>query len=735
MGWFEEQIEQRKKYSEEAFEEAFYKLSDSITGKNVSKAMEVDAIKTRDAITAVLKYYGIKKIKEVPAEITDVNEQLDYLIRPEGMMTRVVKLTEGWYKDAYTAMLGTLKADGSLIALIPGKLGGFTFYDPTTGKRRRVNRKSAALIEEEAISFYRQFPLKKLRIVDLGIFALKNLKPSDFIFFGILSLIGTGLGLLIVDINKVLMSDVLETGKLGVLIACSIFLISTQLSQMIFGVANALFSQRFNKKMDLAIESATMMRVLSLPPDFFKKYSSGDLSSRIGYIGSLCNLITSAIFDTGFQAIFSLAYITQIGKFAPLLVAPSIVVIVISFVFSIASSLLTMKISKQKMELGTKERGLSYAIITGVKKIKLAGVEKLVFSKWANLHAESARLEYNPPFFIKYNVVISSAIGLIGTIVMYYFALSSGVSVADYYAFNSAYGMLSGAFMAIAEIALSFARIKPIMEMAKPLLDAEPEVSEGKQILTRVSGNIAVENLSFRYDEKMPNVIDGLSFTIKPGQYVAIVGKTGCGKSTLMRLLLGFEKPDKGTIYYDSKDIADLELHSLRRKIGVVMQNGSLFAGDIYSNIVISAPELNLDEAWEAAEQAGIAEDIRKMPMGMHTLISEGAGAISGGQKQRIMIARAIAPKPKILMLDEATSALDNITQKIVSDSLDKLNCTRIVIAHRLSTIKQCDRIIVLDKGHIIEDGTYDELIAQNGYFAELVERQQVGSTKAPSPQ
>ena len=207
----------------------------------------------------------------------------------------------------------------------------------------------------------------------------------------------------------------------------------------------------------------------------------------------------------------------------------------------------------------------------------------------------------------------------------------------------------------------------------------------------------------------------------------AVVGKTGCGKSTLVRLLLGFEKPLKGGIYYDGKDISNIDLRSLRRKIGVVMQNGSLFSGDIYSNIVISAPELTMDEAWEAAEQAGIADDIRKMPMGMHTLISEGAGGISGGQKQRIMIARAIAPKPKILMFDEATSALDNITQRIVSDSLDRLKCTRIVIAHRLSTIKQCDRIIVLDRGHIIEDGTYEELINNNGYFAELVERQQVG--------
>ena len=265
------------------------------------------------------------------------------------------------------------------------------------------------------------------------------------------------------------------------------------------------------------------------------------------------------------------------------------------------------------------------------------------------------------------------------------------------------------------------------MEMAKPILEAEPEVSIGKQVITNVSGGIELDNISFRYTESMPNVIDGLSLKIKPGQYIAIVGKTGCGKSTLMRLLLGFETPDKGSIYYDGKDMNSIDLRSLRRKIGVVMQNGSLFAGDIYSNIVISAPELTLDDAWEAAEQAGIAEDIRKMPMGMNTLIAEGAGGISGGQKQRIMIARAIAPKPKIIMLDEATSALDNITQKIVSNSLDKLNCTRIVIAHRLSTIKQCDRIIVLDKGKIIEDGTYDELIKKNGYFKELVERQQIG--------
>jgi ABC-type bacteriocin/lantibiotic exporter with double-glycine peptidase domain len=224
-------------------------------------------------------------------------------------------------------------------------------------------------------------------------------------------------------------------------------------------------------------------------------------------------------------------------------------------------------------------------------------------------------------------------------------------------------------------------------------------------------------------------IIDNLSLKIGRGQYIAIVGKTGCGKSTLFRLLLGFESPLRGAVYYDGVDIAKIDLRSLRRQIGVVMQNGKLFQGDIYSNIVISAPHPTMKDAWEAAETAGVADAIRDMPMGMHTVISEGAGCISGGQKQRLMIARAIAPKPKILFFDEATSALDNVTQKQVSDALAALKSTRIVIAHRLSTIRQCDRFIVLDGGRVIEDGTYDELIRKNGFFTELARRQQIDQT------
>ena len=275
-------------------------------------------------------------------------------------------------------------------------------------------------------------------------------------------------------------------------------------------------------------------------------------------------------------------------------------------------------------------------------------------------------------------------------------------------------------------MALSAASIKPIIELIKPLLSAQPETSEGRETVTRLSGSIEMSHVTFGYDPDSKPLFEDFNLVIPARQYVAIVGKSGCGKSTLVRLLLGFEKPEKGAIYYDRRALDELDPRSLRKHIGVVIQNGQLFQGDIFSNITISAPQLTLEDAWAAAEKAGIAEDIREMPMGMHTILSEGQGGISGGQKQRLMIARAIAPKPTILILDEATSALDNKTQKQVADALDRLKCTRIVIAHRLSTIRSCDRILVMDKGAIVEEGTYEELIERGGYFAELVARQRL---------
>ncbi len=529
-------------------------------------------------------------------------------------------------------------------------------------------------------------------------------------------------------LNKLLFGRVLESQSVRLLAGIAVFSVCVSVSTLLINAVKNMITARIETKLNIWVEAATMMRVMSLPADFFKTYSAGELSSRTSQVGALCRMLVSTVLSAGLTSVFSLIYISQIFAYAPTLVVPALIIILVTVVFSVVSSLVQMKLSTQQMELSGKESGMTYSLITGIQKIRLAGAEKRAFARWGNLYARSASLEYGPPLFIELNSVISLAISLTGTLVMYSLSVKSGISVADYYAFDTAYGMVSGAFMSLAGIALTAAQIKPVLTMVKPFFDAVPEVSDGKQVLTRLSGGIELNNVSFGYSDSMPPVIDNLSLKIRPGQYVAIVGKTGCGKSTLMRLLLGFEHPKKGAIYYDGRDLEKIELRSLRRRIGVVMQNGKLFQGDIYSNIVISAPWLSRQDAWDAAELAGIADDIRSMPMGMDTMISEGSGGISGGQRQRLMIARAIAPKPKILMFDEATSALDNLTQKKISQSLDSLKCTRIVIAHRLSTIRQCDRIIVLDQGKIIEDGRYQELIEKNGFFAELVARQRLDS-------
>ena len=725
MGWFDEQIRLRKKNDDSVFEEAFVGMADAVLGSKMSSAFTSDEAKAQGAIEEILKFYKVKQ-REVPDSVKGLNDRLEYLLRPHGIMRRNINLEKGWYKDSIGAVLGTRKDDGSIVAFIPKGLSGYVYFDAPTGKWVKLSKKAEALFEDEGICFYKPFPLTKLTVRTLMRYILNTLSTADFVLVILATLAVSLIGLLSPKLNNLLMGTIVESESMRLLFGITIFMVCVTISSLLIRAVKTLIMTRINTKMDLSVQAATMMRVLSLPADFFKQYSAGELSSRAQYIQSLCSMLISTVLNTGLTSIFSLIYVSQIFEYAPALVVPSLLIIFTTILFSLITTFYQMKYSKKQMEIAAEESGMSYALITGVQKIKLSGAEKRAYARWSKLYAKQVELTYNPPMFLRANGAFSSIISLTGALVMYFMSVQSGVSVADYYAFNTAYGMVSGAFMSLAGIATTIAQFKPILEMAKPIMDAVPEVSEGKLVIDRLSGGIELNNVSFRYNENMPLVVDNLSLKIRPGQYVAIVGATGCGKSTLMRIMLGFEKPGKGAVYYDGKDLSGIDLKSLRRKIGVVMQNGKLFQGDIFSNITISAPQLSMDEAWEAAEMAGIAEDIRRMPMGMHTIISEGSGGVSGGQRQRLMIARAIAPKPKILMFDEATSALDNLTQKIVSDSLGKLKCTRIVIAHRLSTIRQCDRIIYLEKGQIVEDGTYDDLIAKNGKFAELVERQRL---------
>jgi len=731
LGWFEDQIHQRKSNDDQMFRDSLQEAAEMVMGEKQS-LHEDNRILTANALQRVLRYYHMK-YTEPPSQKKELEDQLDYVVHPQGMMYRKVLLEKGWHRDAVGAMLGFLAQDGTPVALIPHGFLGYRCYDPAKEDWFLVNSRSEARLKDEAYCFYRPFPQKEIRLPDLVKYILISLKLSDFLLVLAVTLLSVLVGFLVPRLTKLLYGPVLDSGVASVLVAMGIFMLCVRISMLIINTGSELVSGCVQTRLQVNIESAAMMRVLSLPPDFFRNYSSGELSSRMNSINSLCSAIVSAVLSSGLTSIVSLLYITQIFNYTPTLVVPSLVIIILTVGLSLITMLMEIRRQKSIMETDAKTLGLAFALVNGIQKIRLSGAEKRSFSRWAKFYNRSAQLQYNPPLILKVNSVLSEGIKLIGTIVLYAIAISSQVSVEDYMAFNASYSMVMGAFTSLAGVVLVFARIKPVLDMASPILKTVPESKGNGTVVTSLRGSIELDNVTFSYEGNGKKVIDNLSLKIRAGEYVAIVGPSGCGKSTLMRILLGFESPQKGSVFYDGKNLDQLDLRSLRRQIGTVMQNGGLFNDSIYANIAISAPTLTLDEAWKAAETACIADDIREMPMGMHTMISEGQGGISGGQKQRLMIARAIAPKPSILIFDEATSALDNIAQKKVTQALDDLHCTRLVIAHRLSTIRSCSRILYLGDGKILEEGTYEELMEKKGLFADMVARQQISLPEAAS--
>ena len=720
MDLFESQVEARRRFDDERLEQALHRLSDAVTGARTAEGAS-RLVQAGSALDHVLAYYGVEG-GETPRGVKSMDELIQQRLRSTGIMCRPVRLSGAWYRDAMGAMLG-FADDGLPVALIPLARGGYQFIDGMGPVR--VNERSAKRLADEAWCFYRPLPQRELGVRDILLFMARSLDRGDIIALICAAAASTALGMVAPLVNRIVFGPVVEAGTASIIAPLAVLLVGVLVAQVIVGGIRQIVLARISTKLSVPLDAAMMMRTLSLPASFFSRYQTGDLSERLAIVGEVGRLIQDVVLTALLNALFAMAYVGQIAAIAPAMAAPTVGVALLTTAVTALVAAAQMRVTARRLDLGTRLSGWQYALIEGLQKIKLVGAEKRAFATWANLYHRQARLTYNGPVLTRLSSTIQMAVASLGTIVFYLSAAAGGLSVAEYMAFTSAYGAVSVALAALGAAAVNMACIRPYLSMADPLLKTVPETSESKRALERMSGGFELNHVTFAYGDDRP-VLEDLTLKIRSGEYVAVVGKTGCGKSTLMRLLLGFERPQRGAVYYDGRDLASVDAGSVRKRIGVVLQDGRLFAGSIYDNIAISAPGLTLEQAWEAAELAGLSDDIDAMPMGMNTMVTEGGGGMSGGQRQRIMIARAIAAKPKILMFDEATSALDNVTQKIVSDSLESLKCTRLVIAHRLSTIRACSRIVVLDGGRIVEDGTYDELVERGGLFADLVARQQV---------
>ena len=618
--------------------------------------------------------------------------------------------------------------------LCPTKLG-YRWFDVNNKKDGFCTKKFIKSLKTDFCYVFTQ-PLvqNKSVLMTFIISVFRYLTLKDVILLVAASGIMTALGLAYPKINQwiynVYLNDPASNGYMfKVMLAVFTVL-------HLIDIAVSLLKQKLlanvRNRISIKVQGVVMTKILELPQSFFSDNSSGKISKRISQCNNLTNTITNIFLDILLNFSFSGAYLVQMHDISEELFVPALVFVLIKLALSIITSIWDNKLNRQIFNVSMESDSFFYSVIKGIMKIKSMGVEKLIYSKWADNYRVILHHNYSKPFLLRNNGLIVSAISTIMTITLMGTTVLNGLTREDYMVFTSSLGMLMSVVNALTSTMGSIFRMTTMADNVAPIFKYDNPNKTKKEFVRSIKGDIRVENVHFSYDSDQIGCLRGVSLHIKAGEKVAIVGESGCGKSTLLKIIMGMESPDSGIVYYDNKNIADLNLRSLRQKIGSVFQFSKLFPGTIYENLIFGTSEVISEErAWESLDKACMADYIRTLPLGLNTEISQSSSSgFSGGQRQRILIARALVRHPRVLILDEATSALDNITQKQVLDNIMELNCTILMVAHRLSTVINFDRIIMLKNGEIAESGTYDELMEKKGLFAQLVEKQLIKEEK-----
>ncbi|SMP58040.1 NHLP bacteriocin export ABC transporter permease/ATPase subunit [Anoxynatronum buryatiense] len=685
-----------------------------------------------DPFLAACQMVGKKQHIPIPASIDklltpDSKDPLGEIAKAARFNVRQVILREGWHREDHGPLLAYWGKDKKPVALIPENPSRYWMYDPATQESSVVSSGLAEELEGFAHYFYRPFPNKALKAKDLIQFGLTSSWRRDLVLVLLMGIAGGILGMLTPVATGVVFDSVIPEGERTQLLQIGFLLGAVALANTLFELTRSFAMTRLEGKMDGSIQAAVWDRLLALPVPFFKEYTSGELAMRAMGITQIRKIVSGAAVNTILTSLFSIFTFGLLFYYNKRLALFATIPVVISILVTLALGWFQVRYEKKLIDFSKEIQGLVLQLFNGVAKFRVAGAENRAFHQWAKAFSQQRKVALKNETVANVMKTFNAIFPVMISMFIFYLVIKSTKSYLDpgkFIAFNSALGSLIGYMTRMSETFITINAIIPMYKMTTPILEAMPEYDEAKGDVGMLTGEIEVSRVSFRYKEGAPLVLKDISFKIQEGEYVALVGSSGSGKSTLFRVLLGFEKPETGQIYYNGKDLTKVDIRSVRRQLGVVLQNGQLMSGDIFSNIVGSKANLTMEDAWDAARRAGMEEDIKAMPMGMHTVISEGSSTLSGGQRQRLLIARAIVSRPRIIYFDEATSALDNRTQKIVSESLDQLSATRVVIAHRLSTIINCQRIIVMDQGEIAEQGTYEELMNMNGIFAQLAKRQ-----------
>lgn len=712
---------------ENTYEKSLRIIYDLFRGKKAGKGMPESGNRLYDGAAYLCGWMNISVASyDKVVESCGRKFTIEDVARVSHFIVREVILEEKWYTKDSGPILAYADKGRQPIVCIPSGPGKYTAYHVQERKSFPVTKKYAQTLEHKGHMFYRPFPAKEMKIKDLFLFGMQSVHKGDLARLMLLALLGTLIGLLIPYINEQLFDRFIPMGNAsGLVQLCGVILACT-VGNLTFTVVKNLATFRSMNTMEYTVQSAAYDRLFNLPESFFRKYDSADLALRVMGISVIFNTLADVLVNSLLSAVFSLLYLWRMFRYSKKLSAISLILLVICMVVIVWIGIIQTRFEKEKMELDSEASSRIYQFINGISKIRIAGVENRALYEYLKPYTSSRRLNIRKE---KMTIGVNTLVGAMDTVfsmVLYYLMVKNEMklSIGEFMGFSTAFGAFSGAMLQIVASLLQVNNVKPAYDRCKPVLQTMPENDEDTVMPGNLTGDIEMNNVTFSYDKEAGAVLDDISLHVRAGEYIGIVGSSGSGKSTLLKLLLGFEKPDVGKIYYDGKDIDSMDKREMRKKFGVVLQDGKLIAGSIYENITITAPNTKLKQVKKVVRDVGLEEDINQMPMGLHTILSEDSGTISGGQQQRILIARAIVNNPKIIYFDEATSALDNVTQSMVCESLEKLKATRVVIAHRLSTVINCDRIFVLEKGKLIEEGNYQELMDLKGRFYELAVRQ-----------
>lgn len=715
MGMYTEQLEHRA-----ASDLAVERSADDALVRNLTVNVSTGD-GAQDALRLLLEWMKVKS--DIVLGCSSVEDLLECSLSPQGIMYATCDLHDDSWRARSEFMLAQLES-GEFIACKPSAIG-YYYACPGTGEQGRMGK--GLKLRQYGWTIYRPVPEGANTVLGYLRMVLRLLSPRDIVPIFVASSLVYGLGLIGPMIHRRVLNQIVPMGLVdgGSLLFMALWAyLAAGLAKMAVGTVKSLMLSNMRLRVSGQAEASVMARALLLPQSFYSNTSSGRVSRRLSAARQIADRLLSLVLDLMLTASFSLGFIPQMMQFGPLLVVPALVVLVVKSAFAVLVAFENVRNETAKMEAEVDSSGFMFSAFKGVQKIRSMGAERRVYARWAAIYQRVLKYDYDQPFELKLESEITSFISSVGTLVLISIVVGSGMSRGDYIAFTSSYGLLVSAVGDLLGSLRSILLMGPLMNQLAGILEARAEIGGIDSVVREVRGSIELDHVSFAYPGGM-GAINDMSLRIRAGEKVALVGESGCGKSTLLKLILGAEKPVSGAVFLDGRDLSSLDIRSYRRHVGSVFQFSKLIPGTVRSNIGFTPRAVTEEEAWDAAEKACIADDLRALPLGLDTEISESNSCgFSGGQRQRILIARAFATKPAIMVLDEATSALDNITQKKVLDAVYQEKCTVLMVAHRLSTVMGCDRILVMDGGRIVEEGTYDELMEKNGRFARLVRKQ-----------